>query len=130
MKPHALASLLKNPALGNGTSGLMATLFAALVINPGWSPFAYSEHEHDYDIAAVQTVVTEIVQAESLRTSIEDATLEIDQYTTKIELMICIREGCAYEKSQMKRATARKADLQRKLDRYEARRIAALSRTE
>ena len=118
-KTEALAALLKNPAVGNSDTGILVALLGILAVNPDLSPFAYADHDHD--IAAVQTVVEETVKAESLRTFIQVATLEIDDYTTQIELALCIVEGCAYEKAQLKRATNRKGDLQTKLDRLERR---------
>ena len=119
-KTEALASLLKNPAVGNGGTGILVALLGILAVNPDLSPFAYADHDHD--IAAVQAVVTETVKAESLRTFIEVATREIDDYTVQIQLKLCIVEGCAYEKAQQERAKNRKGDLEKALDRLEVKR--------
>ena len=110
----AITALLKNPALGNSGTGLVITMLGILAVNPNLSPFAYADHAHDIS-PKVQAVITDTVESSSLRSSIANATREIDDYTTQIELSLCIQQGCAFEKSQLKRAVNRKSDLQTEL---------------
>lgn len=111
---NAITALLKNPALGNSGTGLIVGLLGILAVNPDLSPFAYADHAHDIS-PKVQAVITDTVKSSALRTSIANATREIDDYTTQIELSLCIHDDCAFEKSQLKRAINRKGDLQTEL---------------
>ena len=70
-----IGEILKNPALGNSTAGILAVVIAVAYWNPSLFPFAHAEHEHD--IKNVQTVIDSSLAKASLRSEIKIATRSI-----------------------------------------------------
>lgn len=115
-----VGEILKNPAVGNSTSGGLLAFLVVMLFNPDWTPFAQAEHEHD--IKNVQTEIESHLEKAALASEIKAASRSIDDYTTQIELELCLpvpatQASCAFEKSQQKRAENRRDELGKELDR-------------
>ena len=110
-----VAELLKNPAVGNTTSGGLLAVMLVLFLNPDLTPFAHAEHEHD--IKNVQVEIETHLEKAALNSEIKAAARAIDDYTTQIELELCLQDGCAFEKAQQKRTENRRKLLAEELDR-------------
>jgi hypothetical protein len=98
--------MLKSPVVGNSTSVGVAAVLAFLLAYPSVLPYASAD-----EVKALESAMVKTVRSESIRVFVDVLSREINDTETKIELELCIQAGCAYERSQLKRAINRKKDL-------------------